>query len=297
MKELFRKNLGQSRYERLARLKGLILNPGRAPATVTRWLVRRHAAPRVMLDVKNSINLVERMDYERGDIFLNVDSECEFSLRTNSCKKEPDTVNWIETFIKEGDVLFDIGANVGAYSLVAAKFFNGKVKVYAFEPAIFNFSQLCRNIQLNKSQDTIVPLALALSDETTIGQFNYHNQIPGGSLHTFGKAIDHVGNVFEPEYVQPMLSFRIDDLIEQFKVPVPNHIKIDVDGIELSVLRGADRTLANPVVRSVLVELEQGESEQAITAFLQSKGFKLNSKYTRLTPGMLNCIFLREHVK
>lgn len=293
MKELFRKNLGQGRYERLARLKRLILHPRFIPGTTVRWLVRHHAAPRTMLDIKNNITLVERMDYEREEILLNVDSECEFSLRTNSCKKEPDTVNWIETFVKEGDVLYDIGANVGAYSLVAAKFFQGKVKIYAFEPAIFNFSQLCRNIQLNKAQGVIIPLAVALSDETCIGEFNYHNQIPGGSLHTFGKAVDHVGNVFEPEYVQPMISYRIDDLIGQFEVPVPNHIKIDVDGIELSVLKGAEKTLTNPSLRSVLVELEQGESERSIAAFLNEKGFELHSKYNRLTPGMLNCIFWR----
>src|ERR1051325_1201310 len=297
MKDFFRRSLGQSQYERLARLKRLILHPSFAPATVTRWLVRHHAAPRVLLDVKNNITLVERLDYERDEILLNVDSECEFSLRTNSCKKEPDTGNWIETFNKDGDVLFDIGANVGAYSLVAAKFFKGKVKVYAFEPAIFNFSQLCRNIQLNKTQGVITPLAVALSDETCIGEFNYHNQIPGGSLHTFGKAIDHVGKVFEPESVQPMISYRIDDLIEQFKVPVPNHIKIDVDGIELSVLKGAETTLTNPLLRSVLVELEQGESERSIIAFLESKGFALHSQYTRLTPGMLNCIFVRGETK
>jgi FkbM family methyltransferase len=293
MKELFRKNLSQSHYERLARLKRLVFYPRQVPATVTRWLVRHRAAPRVMLDVKNSITLVEKMDYERAEILLNVDSECELSLRTNSCKKEPDTVNWIETFVKEGEVLFDIGANVGAYSLVAAKFFNGKVKVYAFEPSIFNFSQLCRNIQLNKSERAIIPLAVALSDETCIGEFNYHNQISGGSLHTFGKAIDYVGNVFEPEYVQPMISFRIDDLIEQFNVPVPNHIKIDVDGIELSVLKGADKTLSNPSLQSIVVELEEGESEQSIIAFLESKGFTLHSSYRRLTPRMLNSIFLR----
>jgi len=294
MKDFFRKNLGLNHYERLARLKRLIFHPSFAPATVTRWLVRHHAAPRVLLDVKNNITLVERMDYQREEILLNVDSECEFTIRTNSCRKEPDTVNWIETFIKDGDVLFDIGANVGAYSLVAAKFFKGKVKVYAFEPAIFNFSQLCRNIQLNKTQGVITPLAVALSDETCIGEFNYHNQIPGGSLHTFGKAIDYEGNVFEPEYVQPMISFRIDDLIQQFKVPVPNHIKIDVDGIEFSVLKGADMTLSNPSLQSVVVELEEGESEQAITAFLESKGFTLHSKYNRLMPGMLNCIFQRK---
>ena len=61
-----------------------------------------------------------KMDYKTEDIFIHVDSLREYASRINSAKGEPGTINWIEKNIKQGEVLFDIGANVGAYSLIAA---------------------------------------------------------------------------------------------------------------------------------------------------------------------------------
>jgi hypothetical protein len=114
--------------------------------------------------LKSGINVVRKMDYRQRDIFLAMDSDFEYRVRLHSCEKEPETVDWIETFMKEGDVLYDVGANIGAYSLVASKFFYGKVKVYAFEPAFPNFAQLCKNLALNGCQGAVVPLQVALSD-------------------------------------------------------------------------------------------------------------------------------------
>jgi FkbM family methyltransferase len=196
--------------------------------------------------------------------------------------------------MKPGDVFYDIGANVGAYSLVAAKRFGGKVKVYAFEPAFLNFSQLCRNIFLNNCQDAVFPLSVALSDKTRIDDLNFHDLVPGGSLHTLGETIDHKGEVFTPVATQRMLSYRLDDLIGQFKIPTPNHIKIDVDGIEKAILEGAATTLSNPSLRTIDVELAVGEGQRDITQLLLGKGFQLNSQYQRWTPGMLNCVFVRK---
>ena len=248
------------------------------------------------LQAKDAFETVGRMDYARHDIFLHVDSLVEQSVRLKSCAKEPDTVEWVESFLKEGDVLFDVGANVGAYSLVAAKFFGGGVKVYAFEPAFLNYTQLCKNVYLNGCQGSVIPLPVALSDKTALGVFNYHNLIPGGALHTLGAAVDYNGEAFVPAFTQHMLSFRLDDLIGQFDIPAPTHIKIDVDGIELEVLEGARETLSNPSLRSVIVELEAGEGERQITEMLSSKGFELHSKHGRWTPGMLNCIFSRKGI-
>jgi FkbM family methyltransferase len=228
------------------------------------------------------------MDYERRDIFLNVDSDFEYRVRLHSCKKEPDTVQWIETFFKEGDVFYDIGANVGAYSLVAAKCFEGKVKVYAFEPAFLNFTQLCKNVLLNGSQESVVPLPIALSDKTHIANFNYRNLIPGGAVHVLGEPVDTEGNVFTPVARQPVLSYRVDDLIKHFGVRIPNHIKIDVDGTEFAVLKGMDETLNDPSVRTILLEVNASSgNEGEITGFLAKKGFAVNSKHT------INYVFTR----
>jgi FkbM family methyltransferase len=198
----------------------------------------------------------------------------------HSCEKEPETVEWIETFLTDGDVLYDVGANVGAYSLLAAKIFDGKVQVYAFEPAFPNFSQLCKNLVLNGCQTSVVPLPIALSDRTGIGRFNYRTLVAGGAVHALGEAMDGAGQAFTPVATQAVLIFRMDDLIEQFRLPVPSHIKVDVDGTEFSVLKGMERTLSSGAVRSMMVELNEGRgSADQVKVFLAEKGFEIHSKH------------------
>lgn len=282
-------------YESLARLRQrLSSSPSDPLREVQRVLEEQPLSDTDLIELKSGINVTGRMDYESHDIYLHVDTIIEHDTRLQSCKKEPDTVKWVEDYMKPGDVFYDVGANVGAYSLVAARYFAGEVKVYAFEPAFLNFSQLCRNLILNKCSDTVMPLPVALSDQTTIGEFNYHSLVAGDSMHTFGEAIDYKGEDFTPAFTQPTLSYRLDDLIDQFKLPIPTHIKIDVDGIEKAVLEGAPETLSNSSLRSVVVELEEGEPEREITELLAAKGLHLDAKHTRWTPGMLNCIFSRK---
>ena len=290
MKKLLRALLPKEQYESLARLRRQL--PRKDPLLRVKQVIEHQSDP-ALIEIKTGINVTGRMDYARHDIYLHVDSMTEYETRLHSCRKEPDTVKWIEDFMKPGDVFYDVGANVGAYSLVAAKCFAGAVKVYAFEPAFLNFSQLCRNMFLNKCQDAVFPLSVALSDKTSIDDFNFHDLVTGGSLHTLGETVDHKHEVFTPVVTQRMLSYRLDDLIDQFKIPKPSHIKIDVDGIEKAVLEGAQNTLSNPSLRSIDVELAEGEGQRQITELLLGKGFKLDSQHQRWTPGMLNCIFIR----
>lgn len=223
---------------------------------------------------------IKRLDYDKSEIILNIKSPTEEITRTNSCKKEPETIAWIENNMKKGDIFYDVGANIGAYSLVASKFTKGGIKVYAFEPSYSNFAQLCKNIMLNKCQDSIIPLSIPLSDKTAIGYFNYSSVESGTADHTFGFPINYKGKKFKPICRQLMLSYKIDDLVKH--IDPPNYLKIDVDGIELSILRGADKTLSTPSVKSVLVEVvelpQKLKEREAIVAFLNSKGFKLESR-------------------
>jgi len=87
---------------------------------------------RLRLAIREGTAVVRRMDYERCPIYMYVDSWFENEVRLHSCKKEPGTIDWIESWFKPGDVFYDIGANIGAYSLVAFRFLSGKTKIYAF---------------------------------------------------------------------------------------------------------------------------------------------------------------------
>lgn len=276
IKKVLRRILTKKQYERFSWFKQKLIRVFTQPLLFMIKLL----PDSILLDIKERIDIVKKMDYGRLDIFLNVDSRIEHSTRLHSCKKEPETIDWIETFFKEGDIFFDIGANVGAYSLVASKFYNGKITVYAFEPGFPNFVQLCKNIFINGCQQGIIPLQIALSDKTIVDTFNYDNITPGGALHALGRPIDYKGDIFEPIFKQSVLSYRIDDLVKEFNVPIPNHIKIDVDGIEFRILKGAKETLSNSLVKSIILEVEEGDEEaDQIIEFLAGKGFKFHSKH------------------
>ncbi|HEY8259106.1 MAG TPA: FkbM family methyltransferase [Gemmatimonadales bacterium] len=219
------------------------------------------------------------LDYPRGPIRMVVDSEAELP-RLRSCFKEPETVAWIEEFVRSGDVLFDIGANVGAYSLVADRATAGRCTVYAFEPSFSTFTQLSRNVALNGAEGRIIPVLVALSDVNGLVTFNYSSIDPGAALHALGESLDSIGRPFRPVFSQPVLCYRMDDFIAQFAVAAPNHIKLDVDGVELKVLRGASGVLANPRLRTVLVEVEPARPERAaIEELLAANGFAVHGRY------------------
>lgn len=168
--------------------------------------------------------------------------------------KEPWTLEWIASF-SPGDILVDCGANVGMYTIWAAA--TRQARVYAFEPEAQNFALLNRNIQFNGLQKLVKAYCMGLSDATGLFDLHMADMRVGGSCHSVGEALDFEHKPLQTLFVQGCIAYRLDDLVESGAVPVPNHIKIDVDGFEPKVTTGARKTLANPAVRSVLIETNQ----------------------------------------
>ncbi len=232
------------------------------------------------LELRSRLQLKGHMDYAQTEILLYVDSPIEYQTRLHSCAKEPELVQWIEEDFSRGEVFYDIGANVGGYSLLAAKLYGKDITVYSFEPAFPNFAQLCRNISLNQCQDSMVPLQIGLSDTTSVTEFNYSHLDPGSALHALGPPIDQLGKAFTPSMKLPVISYSLDDLLSQFGLPVPNHIKIDVDGVELEILQGAGKLLCDSEVKDLMIEGEDGsEVMEEIEDLLIIKGFELHEKF------------------
>ena len=277
MRKLLKKIIPEKQRRQLNQLEQKVKGAVKgAQATALNKLL----SDKVKVGLKSSLQVIARLDYDKCDIFLNIDSDIEYSTRLHSCKKEPEMIRWIETILKPGDVLYDIGANVGAYTLVAAKYHQAKVKIYAFEPSFLNFVKLSKNILTNHTQGCVTPMQIALSDETTLGTFNYNNLTPGGAMHAFGQAVDYKGDAFVPVYQQEVFSYTMDDLIKRFKIPVPNHIKMDVDGIEFKILKGATETLEYPSLKSIIIELDEGDEESSRTVqFLKERGLEYRSKH------------------
>ena len=245
---------------------------GPTPPAWRRYL--RHLPARAWLRLGGGRAPRARLDYPRADISLRVTSRAEL-YRAHSCAKEPWTVDWIERWLRPDDVLYDIGANVGAYALVAAKSSGGRARVVAFEPGYASFAALCENILVNGCGDSITPLPVGLGAETRLTSFNYRDLRPGAADHTFGKAEPVAGGA--TAYSQPVLGYRLDDLIAQFGLPPPNHVKVDVDGSEGAVLEGARNTLASSSLRSLMVEIDPSQSTR-VTGILEGAGFGLRSR-------------------
>lgn len=161
--------------------------------------------------------------------------------------KEPDTIAWINA-MEPSDVLFDVGANMGQYAMLAAK---RGIHVHAFEPESQNFALMVRNIAINKLGDLITPWPIALSDRSGLDTFFVTTLVAGGSCNSFGDSIDY--HLHEKTFptTQGCYGGTLCDFANQFGYPT--HIKIDVDGIEHRILEGARGFLLSSV-KSVLVE-------------------------------------------
>lgn len=185
--------------------------------------------------------------------------------------KEPDTIEWISGF-QPGEVFLDIGANVGMYTIWAAKTRN--VRTFAFEPESQNYALLYRNIVMNGLSENVIAYCMALSDTSSYSLLHLSQFELGGSCHSFGEKVNHHLERRDTKLSQGCVSTTLDTLVSGGVLPVPNYIKIDVDGIEHKVLAGCQNVLTDPRVKSVLVEINTHlEQHRKIIADMQALGF------------------------
>ena len=154
--------------------------------------------------------------------------------------KEPVIINWIRNF-KKDSIFFDIGANVGMYSIFAAVIKN--LKVYAFEPAANNFQILMENTIINKLSEKITCFPIGISDVSLFTTMD---------IGKFDK---------ESFYKQGIFTTSLDELISLWGMPVPNYLKIDVGGIESKIINKSQNLLANKKLYSALVEINPNRKE------------------------------------
>ena len=188
--------------------------------------------------------------------------------------KEPGTIQWMDTF-KPGDVLFDVGANIGLYSIYAAK---KGIQVVAFEPESQNFALLNKNVYLNKCVDRLVCLNIALSDKDSCDYLYLPRFKAGSAINCLGYALDQQGEAFDPAFKQGVMAYALDSFLARGG-SFPTHIKVDVDGIEPKIIDGAAKTLVDPRLRSLLIELDDRSSEHAaVIAKIKAAGWVVWSK-------------------
>ena len=213
-------------------------------------------------------------------------------------EKEPETLRWIDSFGVE-ETVWDIGANVGLYALYSAK--SRQANVWAFEPSIFNLEVLGRNIAMNELADKIKIMPIALSDCVGFSRMKHSSTQWGGALSTFGVDYGADGKPLVALLGYDTFGMSMDDVVAYGFCPAPDHIKIDVDGIEHIILSGGQTVLRT--VKSVLVEINDdfGAQRKMAENILKKAGLTLEEKersiYTdasgSVTPNVFNQIWKR----
>ena len=212
---------------------------------------------------------------ENKNLVLFTPNRVNFFRASSFHTKEPETLNWINTFEKE-KIFYDIGANVGIYSCYAAMIYRSKV--FAFEPSILNLELLGKNINENNLNDNITIVPLALTNSSKVSEFNMSTIDHGSALSTFGENYSHDGNKMKIKFSYKTLGISLDRICDEFKFPLPDYVKIDVDGLEHLILDGATNSIAN--TKSFLIEVNEDFELQKnkIKSKLENLGFKLQKK-------------------
>lgn len=204
---------------------------------------------------------------------------------------EAGIVSAFKKILHEGDTFLDIGANIGFLSLVAACIVDKSGLVYAVEPHPFTYKILEKNICLNGFKN-IFSMNIALGKE--ISEEKIYNRI---NISRGSASLIRPMNVSE-ELGVPVRVSSIDILIEKGQIQLPNLIKIDVEGFELEVLKGAKILLNSSHAPVLCIEFSNlhptyGGDVRDIYNFIKSANdysfFKL--KYGKGVPSKLVKIF------
>jgi FkbM family methyltransferase len=186
---------------------------------------------------------------------------------------EQDTVDIFRKLLSPGMVVFDIGANIGQYSLVASERVGKTGKVHGFEPDPTTFAWLDRNIKLNQSSNVALN-QVALFSESGKKTLYLANARDTGS-NSFAIPWTFSGRTCE------VTCSTVNDYLRKEKITHVDVLKIDVEGSELAILRGASALMDAEDKPVLLVEFEEerqahfGTSCAHLANFLMSKGYAL----------------------
>jgi FkbM family methyltransferase len=195
--------------------------------------------------------------------------------------KEPETLEWIDGFHNKKKIIFwDIGANIGLYSIYAA-LKHKDIEIVSFEPSTSNLRILSRNISINKFEDKIFiyPSPLTKIENQRL-IFEESDFFEGSSNNTFGEGIDFTGKLLKPKNRYKIFGTNINHLIKNNYLSTPNYIKIDVDGIEHLILQGASNCLNSPEIKSISIELNEDFKEQfnTVLRIMDESNFRFKHK-------------------
>jgi FkbM family methyltransferase len=177
---------------------------------------------------------------------------------------EPDSERAIQIFLKAGMTFYDVGANFGWLSLIAARIAGPNGKIVSFEPLDTNTRIIEHNVQANGFNNVrVLPIALGNSDGQA--RFLCSSQPSWGMLATEGREPgEFIGDT-------TVTVRRLDTAVREFRLPLPDVIKIDIEGAEINALPGAFGTLASS---RPLMFIELHETNAAVADLLSGLNYQ-----------------------
>lgn len=184
---------------------------------------------------------------------------------------ERDETKCLKSILREGGVVFDIGANIGYFTLLARSIVGASGEVHAFEPVPSNFYKLAKAIEANRLTNVFLnQMAVSHASGKTI---IYTSGVPG-ECGWASMLQPSLGESFEAQMI------GIDEYVATYKLDTIDFIKIDVEGAEMRVLKGMEKLLATNRVSTILIEINEkmlrtaGTYGEAIHLKLLSYGYK-----------------------
>jgi FkbM family methyltransferase len=186
---------------------------------------------------------------------------------------EPNEFMFLSQVLQPGMIFIDVGANDGLYSLFAAKRIGPTGRVLALEPSTREFARLEQNLQLNRLAN-ICPLRLAASDRTGVATLRI-----AGFGHEGCNTLGGFAYAIEQEGTEKVQMATLDNIVNAHALTRVDVVKIDAEGGELGVLKGAYKILTThrPLILFELVEaalVHQGASREAVLSFLHEVGYR-----------------------
>ena len=175
--------------------------------------------------------------------------------------------------VQQGDLAFDVGAHAGQYAVLLGALVGARGHVYSFEPDAIARTILDRNISLNDFGGRVSVETVALSDKNGAHTFFSLGGNSMSSLARTGLGTAATSAAVSETTVQTV---RLDDFVKTRHLSFPQWIKIDTEGAEISILRGAPETLRS--VRGILCELhpytweEFGATFEELLALVEAAG-------------------------
>jgi FkbM family methyltransferase len=198
----------------------------------------------------------------RGKFFVPVNNHyiCDDLIDISKQQREPKLYKWLND-LDDGSVLFDVGTSYGQEAVLASSLSDKNIQVFGFDCSLYQSHFCALNKALNKNSFRLIFAAVGQESGKLITMTaNSDTHIP--SLHK--------KNV---PYNYEVMTLALDDFAKANHI-TPTHLKIDVDGAEYDVLKGASHILTSKTIKDVFIEID--DDNLAVIDFMKSHQFDIN---------------------